>query len=63
MTITEYYGFPEGTVVKFVIGEFDTFAKANAKKREVASLFPDAFVVALQNGVRIDINEARNWHR
>lgn len=55
--------YKEGPVVKFVIGEFDTFAKANAKKREVASLFPDAFVVALQNGVRIDINEARNWHR
>ena len=49
--------------MKFIIGKYNSFAEANAKKREIAALFPDAFIVALQDGIRISLEEARAWRK
>lgn len=55
--------YREGSTVKFTVGEYATFAEANARRREIAAQFPDAFVIALRDGKRMDINEARRWRK
>lgn len=59
LTGVDYY--KDGNILKFTVGGYRTFAEANARKREIAGKFPDAFVVALRGGQRMDINEARKW--
>lgn len=53
--------YKEGGTVKFTVGEFSNFREAQSYRKEIVKLFPGAFVVALQDGRRIDINAARNW--
>ena len=53
--------YKEGRTVKFTVGEFSNFHEARSYRKEIVKLFPSAFVVAFQDGRRIDINEARNW--
>ena len=55
--------YRDGSTVKFTVGEYPSFKEASAKKREIQKKFPDAFVVAIYNGQRIDINEARRWKK
>lgn len=51
--------YKDGSTYKFTIGEYESFSGANARKKEISELFPDAFVVAFRNGQRMDLNEAR----
>ena len=51
--------YKEGGVVKFTVGEFATVAEAARLKNDIKSLFPDAFVIAMKDGKRIDLNKAR----
>lgn len=55
--------YRDGSVVKFTVGNFTTFEAANKYKRELIDRFPDAFVVAIHNGRRIDLGEARRMQR
>ena len=59
LTGTDYYY--DGKTVKFTVGAYRTFAEANNKKKEIAAKFPDAFVIAMRNGKRMDLNEARRF--
>lgn len=59
--LTGVSSYKDGNIIKFTVGEYATFHEANARKREIAGMFPDAFVVVLRNGERMDINEARRW--
>ena len=49
--------------MKFTVGAYRTFAEANNKKKEIAAKFPDAFVIAMRNGKRMDLNEARRYSK
>lgn len=51
--------YKEGGVVKFTVGDFATVAEAARLKNDIKSLFPDAFVIAMKDGKRIDLNKAR----
>lgn len=61
LTGVDYY--KDGRIYKYTVGEYATFNEANRRRREIADKFPTAFVVAFINGVRMDINEARQWKR
>lgn len=50
----------EDNLTKYVVGKFKTYSEANTFKNSmVANGLADAFVIALQNGKRIDINQAQ----
>lgn len=51
--------YKDGNVVKFTVGEFATVAEAARMKNEIKASFPDAFVIAMKDGKRIDLNKAR----
>ncbi len=51
--------YKDGNVVKFTVGEFATVAEAARIKNEIKACFPDAFVIAMKDGKRIDLNKAR----
>jgi N-acetylmuramoyl-L-alanine amidase len=53
----DYY--KESGNYKYTTGDFSDFNDANQKRRELYGKFPDAFVVAFRNGIRIDLNEAK----
>lgn len=53
--------YKEGGTVKFTVGEFSNFRDAQSYRKEIVKLFPGSFVIALQDGKRIDLNAARNW--
>ncbi len=54
--------YRDGSTIKYTVGEYNNFQEANTRKREIQKLFPDAFIVALRDGERMDLNEARQWH-
>ena len=45
----------EKKLYKYTVGSFKTFEEANKIRREVSSRFPDAFVIAFQNGQKVAI--------
>ena len=51
--------YKDGNVVKFTVGELATVAEAARMKNEIKASFPDAFVIAMKDGKRIDLNKAR----
>lgn len=61
LTGTSFY--VDGNLYKFTIGEYKTFGEASSKKKEIADKFPDAFVIAMRNGMRMDLNEARRYKK
>lgn len=44
---------------KYTLGAFTDFDSANAKRKTLLSDFPDAFIIAFKDGVRLPVNEAR----
>ena len=50
--------FNEGNMVKYTYGASTNYNEINKLRREIADRFPDAFVVAFKDGVRMDINKA-----
>ena len=57
--ITDADCYLDGETYKYTVGEYKTFSEAARMKKQIADKFPDAFVVAFRNGMRIDLNEAR----
>jgi N-acetylmuramoyl-L-alanine amidase len=53
---TSYY--KDGKVYKYTVGESTDYNAVLRLRREVAASFPQAFVIAFRDGVRMDINEA-----
>ena len=51
--------YTEGNTYKYTAGRFKTFAEAQRYRNEVAKRYNGAFVIAMLDGVRIDINVAR----
>lgn len=55
--------YRDGNIIKYTLGECSTFNEAAALKKTIADKFPDAFIVAFLDGVRIDLNEARRMQK
>ena len=53
-----YHNFTNGKVYKYTVGESTDYNAVLRLRREVAASFPQAFVIAFRDGVRMDINEA-----
>ena len=51
--LTDVQSYKDGNVYKFTVGEYSSFSEANARKKEIADKFPDAFVVSFKNGERV----------
>ena len=50
--------YKDGKVYKYTVGESTDYNAVLRLRREVAASFPQAFVIAFRDGVRMDINEA-----
>lgn len=61
LTGTSYY--KDGISYKYTIGDCATFKEATELKKTVVEKFPDSFIVALLDGRRIDLNEARKMEK
>lgn len=55
--------YQDGNFYKFTIGECSTAKEATELKKSIADKFPDSFIIAIQNGQRIDINTALQWKK
>lgn len=50
--------YKDGKVYKYTVGESTDYNAILRLRRSIASSFPQAFVIAFRDGVRMDINEA-----
>ena len=50
--------YKDGGLYKYTVGESADYNAINRLRREIADKFPQAFVVAFKDGVRMDVNEA-----
>ncbi len=48
---------------KYVYGDEKTFQEGLKLRDEVKKKFPDAFLVVIKNGVKLPMNEARNYYK
>lgn len=56
LTAVGYY--QENGLYKYTVGESADFNEMNRLRRQISDKFPQAFVIAFKDGVRMDINEA-----
>lgn len=56
LTGAEYY--MEGNIYKYTYGSTTDYSEIRKVQKEIASKFPDSFVVAFQDGKRVDLQEA-----
>lgn len=54
--VEKYY---ENNVWKYTVGNEPTFEKAQAIQKTLKEKFPDAFIIAFKDGVKISVSEAR----
>jgi N-acetylmuramoyl-L-alanine amidase len=57
--LTDVDCYKDGNLWKYTVGASTDFEEMVVLRRQVAKLFPEAFIVAFRHGERIDINEAR----
>jgi len=50
--------YQEGGLYKYTVGSSENYNEILRLRREVAKTFPNAFIIAQKNGVRVDVNEA-----
>ena len=50
--------FNENDMVKYTYGASADYNEINRLRKEIADKFPDAFVIAFKDGVRMDVNKA-----
>lgn len=56
--------FKEGDVYKYTYGSTTDYREILKLKRQIAESFPDAFIIAFRDGVRMNTNEAINeWKK
>ena len=53
---TGYY--KDGGLYKYTVGDSRDYNAVNRLRREISGKFPQAFVIAFKDGVRVDVNEA-----
>ena len=57
--LTSVDSYQEGGLWKYTVGASANYQEIATLRKEVAKLFPEAFIVAFRKGARMDINEAR----
>ena len=57
----DYY--QEGGLYKYTVGASENYNEIARLRREIAQKFPEAFIIAFRNGVRMDVNEARKYKK
>ena len=50
--------YKEGGMYKYTVGNSTDYNEVNRLRREISNKFPEAFVIAFKDGVRMDVNEA-----
>lgn len=50
--------YKDGGLYKYTVGDSTDYNEINRLRREISDKFPQAFVIAFKDGVRMDINEA-----
>ena len=50
--------YQDGGMYKYTIGDSTDYNAINRLRREISDKFPQAFVIAFKDGVRMDVNEA-----
>ena len=58
MGLSDIGYYKDGGLYKYTVGESADYNAISRLRREIADKFPQAFVVAFKDGVRMDINEA-----
>ena len=48
----------ENSLIKYLLGNFETYKEATKFKNSILTSYPDAFIVPINKGTRIDITEA-----
>ena len=51
--------YRQGGMLKYIYGSSSSYSEVKSKQKEVQRLFPDAFIIALKGGERVDINKVR----
>ena len=57
----DYY--QEGGLYKYTVGASENYNEIARLRREIAQKFPEAFIIAFRDGVRMDVNEARKYKK
>lgn len=52
--------YQDGGLYKYTVGDSSDYNEINRLRREISDKFPQAFVIAFKDGVRMDINQAIN---
>ena len=50
--------YQDGGMYKYTVGDSNDYNAINRLRREISDKFPQAFVIAFKDGVRMDVNEA-----
>ena len=56
--LTDVSHYRDGGMYKYTVGASEDYNVINRLRREVAKKFPEAFIIAFKNGVKMDVNEA-----
>ena len=55
--------YVEGNTVKYTVGSSTDYNEIQKLRRTLAQKFPECFIVAFRNGVKIDVNQAINEYK
>ena len=55
--------YQEGGLYKYTVGASENYNEIARLRREIAQKFPEAFIIAFRDGVRMDVNEARKYKK
>jgi N-acetylmuramoyl-L-alanine amidase len=50
--------YKDGGLYKYTVGDSADYNAINRLRREISDKFPQAFVIAFKDGVRMDVNQA-----
>ena len=57
--LADVSSYQEGGLFKYTVGSSEDYQEISRLRKSVLDKFPQAFIVAFKNGVRMDVNEAR----
>ena len=60
MGLSDVGHYKDGGLYKYTVGESTDYNAISRLRREIADKFPQAFVIAFKDGVRMDVNQAIN---
>ena len=58
--LSDVGNYQDGGMYKYTVGDSTDYNAVNRLRREISDKFPQAFVIAFKDGVRMDVNQAIN---